>query len=273
MYSHISKIENTEQLNASNVSHPCYNNRKMIYLNGGGEKRKTTNITMPTGIEETLTLHTPEEPPPPRLVVGEYDMEFQNLSNFKLESNKRYIADGNGQSSEPFRKRGTRNSIAISLVIFFHQMVNKRQLMIAVISCICGMYAIYIALSRDSPAYGYESRHQNAYAIKNVLLLYGLVQLFLSIIFFCIYATTKANKNRWCYQIIRFIGCIIYLLVALFVLFIGFVGFYWVIKLYGHVEYEDRQSIDYIDMMLYNSSLFTFSFHICFVLLKCCWWN
>ncbi|EFO25529.1 hypothetical protein LOAG_02953, partial [Loa loa] len=49
--------------------------------------------------------------------------------------------------------------------------------------------------------------------------------------------------------------------------------FYWVIKLHGHVEYEDRQSADYVDMALYKSSLFIFSFHICFVLMKCCCWN
>lgn len=51
--------------------------------------------------------------------------------------------------------------------------VNKRQLAIAIISCICGTYAICIAFSRNSSIYGYESRHQSAYTIKNILLLYG----------------------------------------------------------------------------------------------------
>uniref|UniRef100_A0A0R3RGR5 DUF1084 domain-containing protein n=1 Tax=Elaeophora elaphi TaxID=1147741 RepID=A0A0R3RGR5_9BILA len=138
----------------------------------------------------------------------------------------------------------------------------------------CGMYAVYVALSHNSSVYGYESRHQSAHAMKKVLLIYGLVQLLLSTIFFCIYVTTtKIGEGKWCCQIARFIGCIIYVLVAFSVLFIGLIGLYWVVKLYGHVEYEDRQSADYVDNVLYKSSIFIFSFHICFVLLKCCWWN
>lgn len=54
MYSNISKIENTEQLNASKDNHPSYNNRKMMHHSVGGEKRKTTNITVPSGIEEVI---------------------------------------------------------------------------------------------------------------------------------------------------------------------------------------------------------------------------
>ncbi|CAG9536564.1 unnamed protein product [Cercopithifilaria johnstoni] len=271
MCSHPSKIENIEQLCESNVNHPCYNIRKMTNRSGRSEKRKTTNITIPSGIEETSKLHTHMESPPSLPVIDDYNIKS---SNSKLESKKEQTAnDSNVESSDVFRKRGTQNNIAVSLVVFSDQMINKRRLTIAIISCICGIYAIYIALSRNSSVYGYESRHQSAYTIKNILLLYGMVQLLLSTIFFCIYTITKINENKWCCQIFRFIGCIIYLLIALFVLLIGIIGFYWVLKLYGHVEYEDRQSVDYVDIMLYNSSMFIFSFNLCFALLKCCWWN
>ncbi|VIO92173.1 Uncharacterized protein BM_BM13086 [Brugia malayi] len=262
MYSHVSKNDNTEQLNASKIN-PCYNNWRMLNNCGEDEKRKTK-----------LTPQRYEEFPLSHSAINEYDLEFHSLSNSKLESTNRHTVNSNNQpSSETFRKRGTRNSIAIYLVVFFNQMINKKQLAIAIISYACGVYALYVAFSRNSSVYGYESRHQSAYTIKTVLLLYGLVQVLLNLIFFFTYATTtKIGERKWCCQIIRFIGCIIYLLVSLFVLLIGLVGFYWVVNLYGRVEYEDRQSADYVDTVLYKSSLFTFCFHLCFVLLKCCWW-
>ncbi|VDK87532.1 unnamed protein product [Litomosoides sigmodontis] len=267
MCSYISKIENTEGLNTSKTNNQydsCDDDEKWKWKRGA--------IAKSSGIEEASTLHTHERFPPLLSITNEYAMEFHNLANSKSETKRRRESDDHS-SSDVFRKRGATNSITISLVVFFDQMINKRQLTIAIISCICSIYALYIALSRNLSVYGYESRHQSAHTIKNVLLLYGLAQLLLSVIFFCTYAATKIDRSKWRCQIIRFIGCATYLLVAFFVLLVGLVGFYWVVKLYGHVEYEDRQSVDYVDMVLYNSSFFTFSFHICFALLKCCWWN
>lgn len=55
-------------------------------------------------------------------------------------------------------------------------------------------------------------------------LILGLVQLLLSVIFFCTYVATKIDGSKWRCQIIRFIGCAIYFLVAFFVLLIGLIG-------------------------------------------------
>lgn len=71
---------------------------------------------------QALTFHIHEESPLSLSVIGEYDMEFPNSSNLKLESKKRYASNSNDQTSETFRKAETRNSIAVSLVVFFNQM-------------------------------------------------------------------------------------------------------------------------------------------------------
>ncbi|KAM3723179.1 Neuropeptide Y receptor type [Dirofilaria immitis] len=272
MYSHISKAKNAEQLNAAEVNHLCYDNRKLMGCTDGNKNLGRAIITIPPEIEEIITLHRDDESPLSLSVTdGEYDLECHPSTNLKL--NRKHNGDSNNQSPEIFRKIEMENRIAIYLVVFFDRMLNKKQLVIAAISCICGIYATYVAFSRNLSIYGYESRHQSAYTIKTVLFIYGLVQLLLSVIFFFTYSTTKIGHDKWCCYIIRFVGCIVYLLIALIVLLVGIIGFYWVVKLYGHVEYEDRQSADYVDTVLYRSSLFAFTFHICFMLLKCCWWN
>lgn len=50
------------------------------------------------------------------------------------------------------------------------------------------------------------------------------MQLLLSVIFFFTYATTKMDEGKWYCQIIRFVGCIIYILFAAFVLLVGLIG-------------------------------------------------
>ncbi|OZC09563.1 hypothetical protein X798_03521 [Onchocerca flexuosa] len=113
-----------------------------------------------------------------------------------------------------------------------------------------------------------------SFSVAKKQVISGFVQLLLSTIFFSIYAAAaKIGEGKWCCNVLHFVGCVVYLLVTFILLLIGIIGFYWVVKLYGYVEYEDRQSANYVDMELYKSSLFIFSFQICIALLKCYCWN
>ncbi|MCP9258135.1 hypothetical protein DINM_002653 [Dirofilaria immitis] len=233
MYSHISKAKNAEQLNAAEVNHLCYDNRKLMGCTDGNKNLGEQLLQYHQKLKRSfaiITLHRDDESPLSLSVTdGEYDLECHPSTNLKL--NRKHNGDSNNQSPEIFRKIEMENRIAIYLVVFFDRMCEF------------------------------------SYVLQRI----GTTPTKCNFLF--TYSTTKIGHDKWCCYIIRFVGCIVYLLIALIVLLVGIIGFYWVVKLYGHVEYEDRQSADYVDTVLYRSSLFAFTFHICFMLLKCCWWN
>lgn len=71
--------------------------------------------------------------------------------------------------------------------------VNRKQLLITFISFLFGIYAIYIGLIRDTSVYGYESRHQSAHSVRNVLLAYGTSHFWTSLFSYENLKTTKKS--------------------------------------------------------------------------------
>ncbi|VDM97520.1 unnamed protein product [Thelazia callipaeda] len=234
------------------------------------------------------------------------DDDVERNSVTSKSDRKRHLSESNltvsaQKSNEQFKKAETEAILA-------NISVDKKQFFLTIIGCICAVFGMYSGYIRGDTAsvYGYESRHKNAFTLMSTLILYGLVQIVLSLIFFFTYAaTTSVGECRWGWRIVGILaGCITYFMATFVVAAIGFTGkhlqfkhkqlnfgreykiiqhfsisiststsgFYQTIKLYTTVDYEDQQSVYYVDKMLYRSALFIFTFHLCFVFLKCLWW-
>uniref|UniRef100_A0A0M3I0Z2 Uncharacterized protein n=1 Tax=Ascaris lumbricoides TaxID=6252 RepID=A0A0M3I0Z2_ASCLU len=152
--------------------------------------------------------------------------------------------------------------------------VNRRQVIMSIISTIFGLYCIYLGEYRDLDDLGYTDIHVNAFTLMSIMLIYGSLQLAVGVTFFFTCSITSMairHGKKWGAQIITGIfGTLFYLCLILIAVIVGIIGFYKVMQMYSRVDYSDVSLGTYVDQTLYRSALFVFTFHIWFLISKCC---
>uniref|UniRef100_A0A915CC13 Uncharacterized protein n=1 Tax=Parascaris univalens TaxID=6257 RepID=A0A915CC13_PARUN len=91
-------------------------------------------------------------------------------------------------------------------------------------------------------------------------------------VFICSITSMAIRRGKkWGAQIITAIfGTLFYLCLIIIAAIVGIIGFYKVMQMYSRVDYSDVSLSTYVDQTLYRSALFVFTFHIWFLISKCC---